>query len=61
MAGGSARGFVEAVNTAPAHLGSSARSIAAASLSSRIDITATTPSGSASASAATPDGLWAPS
>ena len=61
VAGGSARGFGRAVKTAADSRGSSARSIPAASLSSRIDSTATVPSGSEAASAAIPGGLWAPS
>ena len=66
VAGGSARGLREAVKTTRAAAGSSARSIPAASLSSSTDTTATSrrspaTSGSAAASAAIPDGLWAPS
>ena len=45
MAGGSARGLGARVKTAALSRGSSARSISAASLSSRIDSTATVPSG----------------
>ena len=61
-----ARGFAVRVTTAASQWASSVRSISAASLSSRIATQATVrrpaaTSGSASASAAIPPGLWAPS
>ena len=49
MAGGSARGFGARVKTAAESRGSSARSMPAASLSSRIESTATVPSGTEAA------------
>ena len=61
VAGGSARGFGAQVKTAADRRGRSARSMPAASLSSRIDSTATVPSGIEDASAAMPGALWAPS
>ena len=61
VAGGSARGFGARVKTAALRRGSNAFNIAAASLSSKMDTTATVPSGTDSAKAAIPGALCAPS